>query len=216
MTKSQRYTLLIDHKQHVSLWTRACRVNNWPKDDRDFRLQKLSEAVGRPIQSTSELNSTDDTDRVFDFLRSAADDLNATQAVDDPDAGRRRRLIYNIREVESELAAYPAHDPMGAEGVRNLVRSLCADIGNKGRSLRVEIKDVEDLSAKPITFTKKGTLRKIPSQLDQLLVTLNRMLGKYKKEEREWVEDEKRAQNEPDAQEHDFSNTEPVEENVPF
>ncbi|HEY4417593.1 MAG TPA: hypothetical protein VGO57_18020, partial [Verrucomicrobiae bacterium] len=61
-------------------------------------------------------------------------------------------------------------------------RSLCADIGNKGRSPRVEIKDVEDLSAKPIQFTRAGKLRKIPSQLDQLLITLNRMLGKYKKE----------------------------------
>lgn len=182
MTKAQRYTLLIDHRQHVSLWTRACRANNWDKNDRALRLEILSKAVGRPIASTSELNSTDDTDRVFAFLKSAADDLTATRDMDDPDAGRKRRLVHKIREVEAALVNYPIDQPMGAEGVRRLVRSLCADIGNKGRSVRVEIKDVEDLSAKPITFTRAGKFRKIPSQLDQLLVTLNRMLGKHKKE----------------------------------
>jgi hypothetical protein len=204
MTNAQRYTLIIDSpkRHHTSLWTRACQVNNWPKNDREFRLLKISEAVGRTIRSTTELNNTDDMDRVFDFLRSAADDLNATRAVANPEEeiGRARRLVYKVREVESELAAYPIHEPMGVEGVRRLVQSLCADIGNKGRSRRVEITDVEDLSAKPIEFTRAGKARRIPSQLDQLLITLNRMLSKYKKEDREWVEDEKRALNEPDPQ----------------
>jgi hypothetical protein len=90
--------------------------------------------------------------------------------------------VFKVREVESELAGYPAREPMGPEGVRRLVRSLCADIANKGRSVRVEIVDVEDLSAEPIQFTRDGKRRKIPSPLDQLLVTLTRMLTKYKKE----------------------------------
>lgn len=186
MTQKQRYTLLIDSpkRYHTSLWTLACNANNWPKNDRAFRLQKISEAVGRVITSTSELNHTGDIDRVFDFLRSAADDLKATHAVANPELeiGRARRLVFKIREVESELAAYPAHEPMGAEGVRRLVQKLCADIGNKGRRRRVEITDVEDLSAKWIEFTRNGKRRRIPSQLDQLLVTLTRMLSKYKKE----------------------------------
>lgn len=184
MTQKQRFTLLIDSPKykHVSLWTRACTVNNWPRNDREFRLQKLSEAVGRQITTTSALNQTDDIDRVFAFLRAAADDLTAARELDAPEMGRARRLVNKISEAASELAAFPLAEPMGAEGVRRLVRSLCADIANKGKSLRVEIVDVEDLSAKPIEFTRAGKLRKIPSQLDQLLITLNRMLSKHKKE----------------------------------
>lgn len=204
MTKAQRYTLLIDHRQHVSLWTLACRANNWPKNDREFRLQKISEAVRRPITSTTELNNTGDIDRVFSFLKAAADNLDAVQELDNPEMGRARRLRFNIAEVESELTAYPGNDPMGPAGVRALVRSLCADIGNKGKSTRVEIMDVEDLSAKPIEFRQNGKPRKIQSQLDQLLITLTRMLSQFKKESehlREWVDDEQRLQNEPDTQE---------------
>lgn len=182
MTKAQRYTLLIDGKNHVSLWTRACRANNWPRNDRDFRIQKLSEALKRQIASTSELNNTTDVDRVFTFLRAAADNLDAARELDNPEMGRARRLVFRVREVESCLAGYPARAPMGVEGVRRLVRSLCADIANKGKSVRVEIVDVEDLSAEPIEFTRAGKLRKIPSHLDQLLITLNRMLSKHKAE----------------------------------
>jgi hypothetical protein len=187
MTNAQRFELLIDGRYrdgrpHTSLWTAACRVNNWPRNDREFRLQKLSGAVGRELTSTSQLNNTNDIDHVFTFLRAAADNLDAAREQDNPDMGRARRLVLKVREVESELAGFPAHDPMGVDGVRRLVRSLCADIANKGRSPRVEIKDVEDLSAEPIEFTRNGKPRKIPSQLDQLLITLNRMLSKHKKE----------------------------------
>jgi hypothetical protein len=187
MTQAQRYELLIDGRYrsgqpHTSLWTRACRAQGWNQTDRVFRLQKLSEALGRPITSTKELNNTDDVDRVFAFLRACADNLDAARELDEPEIGRARRLVFKIREVESEMAGFPAAEPMGADGVRRLVRSLCADIANKGKSTRVEVVDVEDLSATPITFTRAGKFRKIPSQLDQLLVTLNRMLSKHRVE----------------------------------
>lgn len=184
MTKAQRYLLLIDSpkRQHTSLWTQACVANAWPRNDREFRLQKLSGALGRQLTSTSDLINNADIDQVFDFLRAAADDIDAARAVDHPAMGRARRLVFKVREVESCLAGYPARDPMGVEGVRRLVRSLCADIANKGKSVRVEIMDVEDLSAEPIQFTRDGKPRKIPSQLDQLLITLTRMLSKFKGE----------------------------------
>jgi hypothetical protein len=187
MTQAQRFELLIDGRYragqpHTSLWTRACRAQGWNRNDREFRLQKLSEALGRQISSTSELNNTDDVTRVFTWLRAKADNLQAAVAMEEPGFERKPQLVYKIREAESELAAFPFNDPMGADGVRRLVQKLCADIAAKGRSRRVEVVDVEDLSAAPITFTRDGHYRKIPSQLDQLLVTLTRMLSKYRAE----------------------------------
>jgi hypothetical protein len=182
MTKAQRYTLLIDHRQHVSLWTQACVANAWPKNDRAFRLEKLSEALGREITSTSQLVDNNDITKVFTFLRAKACNLKAAVAMEKPGYERVPQLVYKIREIESELAGYPATDAMGAEGVRRLVRSLCADIANEGKSVRVEIVDVEDLTAEPIEFRRDGKPRRIPSQLDQLLITLTRMLSQYKKE----------------------------------
>lgn len=57
MTKAQRYTLLIDHpaKKHISLWSLACGIAGWDAEDRAFRLAKLSEWVGRPLASSSEI-----------------------------------------------------------------------------------------------------------------------------------------------------------------
>lgn len=184
MTKAQRYTLLIDHREHVSLWTLACRANGWPKSDREFRMEKISEIMGREITSTTDLNNTTDVTRLFTFLRAQADDLTAAVAMQTPGFERAPQLKYKIAEVESELTAWPASDPMGADGVRRLVRSLCADIANEGTSPRVEICDVEDLTAEPIELTRAGNRRKIDSQLDQLLVTLTRMLSKFKKDGR--------------------------------
>lgn len=184
MTKAQRYTLLIDNpkRNHTSMWTRACQANQWDHKDREFRLHKISEAIGREISSTSDLVDNNEITRLFTWLRAKADNLAAGVAMQTPGFERRPQLLYKIEEAESELTAWPASDPMGVNGVRALVQKLCADIGNKGRSRRVEITDVEDLSAAPIEFTRNGTRRRIPSQLDQLLVTLTRMLSKYKKE----------------------------------
>lgn len=201
MTKSQRFTLMIDTKRSVSLWTLACQAQGWNKNDRDFRLQMISRAVGRPISSTSELNNTDDVTAVFTFLKAKANNLDAAVAMEKQGYERRPQLLYKIKETEAELAGFPFDDPMGPDRVRLLVQKLCADIGNKGKSRRVEITDVEDLSAEPIQFTRAGKERKIPSQLDQLLITLTRMLSKYKKEAREWDQQEMHDQNEPDAPE---------------
>ena len=166
MTKSQRYTLLIDSapRRHVSLWTKACQANNWPKSDRAFRIAKISEAVGRPIESTSDLNNTTDVDRVFAFLRAAADNIAAARELDHPDMGDARRLRWKIEEIKSQLAAF-------VENIPAYIAEIIKDKFNHGISRRVETLTEDDLSAE---------------QLRQLLITLTRC-------HKEFVDDEKTA-----------------------
>ena len=167
MTKAQRYTLLIDSpkRRHVSLWTKACQAQGWNKNDREFRIQKLSEAVGRPIESTTELNNTNDIDRVFAFLRACVDNLEAARELDNPEMGESRRLRFKLEEVKSELRAF-------VENVPAYVAEIIKDKFNHGISRRVEILTEDDLSA---------------DQLHQLLITLNRCV-------KEFVDDAKTTQ----------------------
>jgi len=50
---------MIDLKKRgvESLWTAACRVAGWNRNDRDFRLAKFSEFLGRRIESTKEIGA---------------------------------------------------------------------------------------------------------------------------------------------------------------
>lgn len=70
MTTAQRFLLIIDNprKNHVCLWTQACRVMGWDKSDRDLRLSEFSKAVGRPLASSSDLGKMDDVTKVKKHL----------------------------------------------------------------------------------------------------------------------------------------------------
>ena len=87
MTSRQRIHLM------ANLWPAACAAQGWAEGDRDRRLQVLSEAVGRPITSASDLDARSDYDKVAAHLNLLAkpDDFNAAMLDVDPARDRQRR-----------------------------------------------------------------------------------------------------------------------------
>ena len=178
MTRAQNYLLLVDGRT-PSLWTRACRAQGWDRNDREFRLAKISEIIGRAISSCAKITSNKEVDRLFAALRAMDDNLEAVRELDAPEMGDARRLIFKIREIESQLLPLPGFD--GEEWkLRKFVQSLCADIAAAGAAPAVQKVDVEDLSAAPILLRRDGRDRRLPSQLHQLLVTLTARLSDFR------------------------------------
>lgn len=131
MTKKQRVHLMAD------LWPGACRAQGWDKNDRALRVRVLSDAAGRQLSSSSDLNGTDDFDRVKRHLLTLADNVRA--ASEEDHEGEARRTMHHVRELLAQLEELMAEP--GAY-VMELVRGI-----KKGR--RVEIGGVEDLGTVP-------------------------------------------------------------------
>ena len=103
MTSKQRIAILADW------WPRACEVQGWRKDDRPKRLEVVSGAVGRQIESFNDLNNSDDIDKVKAHLGMLAEDLDATTELtpSGADYGYRRRLYWLIRKHARPLGGDP-------------------------------------------------------------------------------------------------------------
>ena len=89
----QRITLFAGSKTHAS-WREVCECQDWDPNDRAIRLREISQAVGRIVKSSNELNATSDMDKVFAHFNMLAERISA----DREDSGERRRLLHNIRE----------------------------------------------------------------------------------------------------------------------
>jgi hypothetical protein len=119
MTAKQRMSILLDR------WPRACRAQGWDPQDRDRRLQVISQAVGRQVLSMNDLDNTGDIDHVYAHLGMFADKValtvetlpaelitvtagrdhqrrpNRILTADTP--GFRRRLLWRIRKHAEPL-----------------------------------------------------------------------------------------------------------------
>lgn len=99
MTQAQRFMLFIDapKRNHVSLWSRACALKGWDKADRAVRLQFFSQAVGRPLASSSDLGNAGDVTKVKKALEAIVfhDDLNRQMAGEEM---ARTNLLTGIRQ----------------------------------------------------------------------------------------------------------------------
>lgn len=162
MTEAQRIHLMAE------LWPRACKAQGWRAGDRNLRLRVLGEAVGRPLASASDLNSTTDFDAVKAHLGMLCDNIAATVETDNPEIGRARRLRAVIRRQLADLRAY--HDNPDA-----LLAKLIQDKFGSGWSL-------DELTADPIIATNRaGEVTERASQLDQVMFTLARILSSKRK-----------------------------------
>lgn len=179
MTNSQRIALQADW------WPRACRAQGWNADDRALRLRVCAWAVslGNPsqlellaaidsdrqparwLESTNDLDNGTDIDRVKACLGLLADNLRATGEVGRPEIGRARRLRDVIRDQIKCLGLYLPRP-------RAYVAEIINDKFNRAR--RVDALTIRDLTADPIIL-RDG--REIPSQLDQLVMTLGGVLN---------------------------------------
>jgi hypothetical protein len=199
MTKSQMIALRADW------WPAACRAQGWKISDDFLRLRVLSVAVSYPprsfptildalaainsgqpvarnLESSKELDSRADVDRVKALLLFLAGDLKAAQEMDHAEEGDARRSRHVIVEERLRcLALYPLEKPMGMAGAQALLAELLKDMFNKGR--RFEKITVDDLSEAPQFYRRKGSsdLHEGPSQLKRLLMRLDGLLHTNKK-----------------------------------
>jgi len=163
MTDAQRVHLM------AALWPRACQCQGWRAGDRALRLRVFSQAVGRELDSASELNSTDDFDRVKAHLGMLADNIAATVETDHPEISRARRIRFLIRRQLASLREF--HDNPEA-----LMAGLIRDKFGSDLAL-------DDLSPEPgiVRDGRAGQLRETASQLDQVMFTMARILSTKRK-----------------------------------
>ena len=183
MTKNQRIALQADW------WPAACHEQGWRTGDRELRLLVCSWAVSLPnptvldilqaiksdqlpariLVSTNDLNTRDDVDRVKSVLGMLSGNLARTGEVGRPEFGRARRLRNVIRAQIKCLGVFQ-------ERPRAYVAEIINDKFNRAR--RIEPITIRDLSADPVISTgRNGNVHESPSQLDQLIMTLGRIVN---------------------------------------
>jgi hypothetical protein len=77
-------------------WPGACTAMLWDSTDRALRLRVLSQAVGRPLTSASDLKSQTDWDHVKSHLLALSQPANVNDQVRIANQPRTR-LLYSIR-----------------------------------------------------------------------------------------------------------------------
>lgn len=188
MTTPQRIKLQADW------WPAACRAQGWKTSDRDLRLRVCAWAVSlenptwlelldainsdrtpaRWLESTNDLDNKGDIDAVKACLGMLADKTKETGEVGRPEIGRARRLRDMIRDQIKCIGLYHPQP-------RAFVAEIINDKFNRAR--RMGTLTIRDLTDDPIIL-RDG--REIPSQLDQLVMTLGGCLnGSGKKHQRQ-------------------------------
>lgn len=148
MTKPQRITLMAEW------WPNACAAQGWDVKDRERRLEVLSEAVGRELESANDLDSRGDVDKVKSHLGMLADSVQGAIEVDHPEEGQGRRLRVGLRDLVKCIGVY---HPAPEAYLRKIIEGIC----NKGS--RFDLPGIDGLSA-------SGH----PSQLHQVLTATAR------------------------------------------
>ena len=190
MTDRQRITLQADW------WPAACRAQGWKTSDRNLRLRvcmwacslenptqlELLEAINsdrqpvRWLDSTSDLDSKEDIDRVKACLGMLADNVKRTEEVGQPQIGSARRKRDKIRSHLKCLALYhPAP--------KQLIAILIDDMFNRWRKAGQAPLTIRDLTDDLQVYKDKKTqqLRDGPSQLERLMMRLSQMVNDARK-----------------------------------
>jgi hypothetical protein len=173
ITPSQRTTIM-------KLWAKVCKDHGWKPGDREFRLAKFSEIIGRPIASADEIERIDECTRLMKELAAMLGaNVQAAREADNTRINRARVLRTQIvSEIIPCLELY-------IEDVRAYVTGIMAD---KNRWWKIDRPareiTVMDLDAEPIFRPDKttGQLKEWPSQLEQLQYTLSARLSSRRKE----------------------------------
>jgi len=157
---------------NADLWPAACRFQGWAANDRCKRLEVLAQLVGRPLESSKEIDSGKD----FDAVRKGLQELAAKLPLDDGGLAARKRV--KIREHLRCLALYHPD----AEGYfRQMVLDLCGG-GPAENSFAIRETPlqhlIEDLSSQPVIRRKRnGDTYEASSDLERVLMTLNGRLN---------------------------------------
>lgn len=98
---------LMSHAQHDlfwQLWNSACRAQGWTSKEAVAKRREILSELG--FASAKLIDHRHGFDHVRERLEALADILRNER----PDAGQRRRLLWNISQAQAELSAanYPA------------------------------------------------------------------------------------------------------------
>jgi len=174
ITNEQRIFLLTKRQRNgkPGLWLAACLAQNWNPDDRDFRMAKLSEIVGHPLASASDIEYLDEFTKVKNALLILAGvSLQAASEGSDTAENDARILRFKIRkEIMPCLALYEDAEQYLATVLTCLLRWNKTDRPMRAPSL-------DDIDARPRIGTcrtgkRKGQTYEMKSQLAQALMTL--------------------------------------------
>lgn len=113
MTSDQRTKLM------AYWWPDAARAQGWDPNSRQLRLHHLSQAVGRQLQSATELNTTTDIDAVKSYLLALSQPANVTSQVEIANMPRTR-LITSIESFMDSRPGYGFHPNYIAAISRNM------------------------------------------------------------------------------------------------
>lgn len=168
MTSDQRKKLL------GVWWPNACKAQGWNRNDRDFRLSKLGEFVGRPIESTNELGSEDDIDIIKSELGRLSDNLAATVETDQKHLGQRRRLLWKHYTIQRPCLAIYVAD----------VDAYLKQLLRERFKIITGLNSIEDLNAEPIPTRIYGGREILkPSKLLQFIITIDGRLSLFRRKQ---------------------------------
>ena len=190
----------------VSLFTQAAQIQGWKKSDRELRLKVFSLAVTfqffsvqefrealenydairahppsnvrfRHLTTASDLNNREDVDAVKILLLMLADNVDAANEQGKTEIGHGRRWRDRLADHLKCLALFPLEKPMGADGAQAFLAEIINDKFNRGRKFsKMGLEDVDD---RPnfVRNEATGKLDEKPSQMEQLLWTVNARLN---------------------------------------
>ena len=194
-------------REQISLFTQAAKVQGWDHTDRELRLKVFSLGATfakfasvlefrevlenydtvrahpptgvrfRHLKSATDLNDTTDVDAIKVLLLMLADNLNATDEHGKPERGHGRRWRDVLADHIKCLALYPGQQPMGLAGAQAFVQTIINDKFNHNRQFQtMTLEDVDD-RPRFIENKRTGRIEEKPSQMEQLLWTVNARLN---------------------------------------
>ncbi|HTB85982.1 MAG TPA: hypothetical protein VK742_20220 [Candidatus Sulfotelmatobacter sp.] len=170
--------MTINTAQRTSImktWGKVCKDRGWKQSDREFRLSKFSEIIGRPIATADEIERIEECTKLMKELQAMLGvNIKAAQEADNLYINRAR-VLRNV--ILTELV--PCLE-LYVEDVQGYITKIMEDknrwwkIDRPGRGMTLM-----DLTAEPVNRwdAKTKSMREFPSQLDQMVYTLSSCLN---------------------------------------
>lgn len=174
-----------------SMWAKACRVQKWTRaaglsaGEIDARRKALLARCGfASLTKVDRVNGFTKVKSELMLLISDNTDMAAAEEANDPLLNKARNFRHVIRaELLPCLALYE-------ENAAGYLQSVLAD---KSRWWKLDRPErgptLEDFDARPILTTRNGEPHESPSQLEQLMMTLNARLHEKRKAARHSLHD---------------------------
>ena len=168
INEAQRTSIMI-------LWGKVCKDRGWKSSDKDFRLAKFSEIIGRPIASANDIERIDECTKLMKELQAMLGvSIQAATEADNLYINKAR-VLRNV--ILTELV------PCLELYVADVNAYLTEIMQDKNRWWKIDRPERDmtlmDLSAEPIRKFdfKSRTMKEFPSQLEQMVYTLSSCLN---------------------------------------